>query len=127
MRFMMLYKSGKEGSDSQAAALQDAVPNEAEMIAMGNLMEEMTRSGVLLATEGLLPSAKGARVRVSNGEFTVTDGPFTEARELIAGYAVVQVKSKAEAIEWAKRFLAVTGEGESEIRELFDPADFASA
>jgi hypothetical protein len=87
---------------------------------MGKLIEEMAKAGVLLATDGLQPSSKGARVRISGGKFTVTDGPFTEAKELIAGYAIVQVKSKEEAIEWAKRFLKVMGEGESEIRQMHD-------
>ncbi len=87
---------------------------------MAKLIEEMAKAGVLLATDGLQPSSKGARVRISGGKFTVTDGPFTEAKELIAGYAIVQVKSKEEAIEWAKRFLKVMGEGESEIRQMHD-------
>jgi len=83
-------------------------------------MEEMTKAGVLLATEGCQPSSKGARVRISSGKFTVTDGPFPETKELIAGFALIQAKSKEEAIEWGKRFLKVMGEGETEIRELFD-------
>ncbi len=87
---------------------------------MAKLIEEMAKAGVLLATDGLQPSSKGARVRISGGKFTVTDGPFTEAKELIAGHAIVQVKSKEEAIEWAKRFLKVMGEGESEIRQMHD-------
>ena len=110
MRFMMLYKPGKEG-----------VPPTAEhQAAMGKLIEDMAKSGVLIATDGLLPSSKGSRVRISNGKITVTDGPFTEAKEVIAGYAIIQVKSKAEAIEQAKRFLQVVGEGESEVREMYD-------
>jgi hypothetical protein len=113
MRFMMLYKPGKE---------TDAPPSEREMAALGQLIEEMAKAGVLLATDGLQPSAKGARVRISGGKFTVTDGPFAETKELIAGYAIVQAKSKAEAIEWAKRFLKVMGEGESEIRQMHDQA-----
>lgn len=87
---------------------------------MGKLIEEMAKAGVLLATDGLQPSSKGARVRISGGKFTVTDGPFTEAKELIAGYAIVQVKSKEEAIEHAKRFLTLVGEGESEIRQMHE-------
>ena len=110
MRFMTLYKPGKEG-----------VPPTAEhQAAMGKLIEDMAKSGVLIATDGLLPSSKGSRVRISNGKITVTDGPFTEAKEVIAGYAIIQVKSKAEAIEQAKRFLQVVGEGESEVREMYD-------
>jgi hypothetical protein len=109
MRFMTLYKPGKEAT---------APPSNELFAEMGKLIEEMAKAGVLLATDGLQPSSKGARVRVSGGKFTVTDGPFTEAKELIAGYAIVQVKSKEEAIEWAKRFLKVMGEGESEIRQM---------
>ena len=115
MRFMTLYKPGKEG-----------VPPTAEhQAAMGKLIEDMAKSGVLIATDGLLPSSKGSRVRISNGKITVTDGPFTEAKEVIAGYAIIQVKSKAEAIDEAKRFLQVVGEGESEVREMYDAPAFA--
>jgi hypothetical protein len=94
------------------------------MAAMGNLIEEMTDKGVLLSTEGCLPTAKGARVRRANGKITVTDGPFTEAKEVIGGFALFQVKSKAEAIEWTKRFLEVAGDGESEIRQIAEMDDF---
>ena len=119
MRFMMLYKPGHES---------DTPPTQEEMTAMGQFIEEMARSGVLLATDGLQPSSKGARVRISDGKFTVTDGPFTETKELIGGFAIVQAKSKAEAIELAKRFLAVVGEGESEIRLMHgEPAFDATA
>ena len=76
---------------------------------------------VLLATEGCMPSAKGARVRIDGGEITVTDGPFPETKELIAGYCLIEVKTKAEAIEWTKRFIQVVGRGESEIREICPP------
>jgi len=111
MRFMMLYKPGKEST---------APPSTEHLAEMGTLIEEMTKSGVLLSTDGLQPSAKGARVRISGGKFTVTDGPFTETKELIAGYAIVQVKARSEAIEWAKRFLKAVGEGESEIRQMHE-------
>jgi hypothetical protein len=117
MRFMMLYKPGEE---------LDAPPSQEEMAAMGQLIEEMTQAGVLIATDGLQSSSKGARVRISGGKFTVTDGPFTETKELIAGYAIVQAKSKQEAIELAKRFLKVVGEGESEIRLMQDMPAFGS-
>src|SRR5262249_22472834 len=91
------------------------------------LIDDMTRSGVLLATDGLQPSSKGTRVRISNGKFTITDGPFAETKELVAGYAICQVKSREEAIELAKRFLRVVGEGESEIRLMHEaPAVDAS-
>lgn len=88
---------------------------------MGKLIEDMRKSGVLLATEGCLPTAKGARVRLSGGKFTVSDGPFTESKEVVGGFALIQVKSKDEAIEHTKHFLKVAGDGESEIRQVFEP------
>ena len=94
---------------------------------MGKLIEESMKSGVLLATEGCLPSAKGARIRLSGGKFTVTDGPFTESKELVAGFALIQARSKEEAIEYTKTFLKVAGDGETEIRQIFDAADLAPA
>ena len=117
MRFMMLYKPGRES---------DAPPTQKEMAEMGQFIEEMAKEGVLLSTDGLQPSSKGARVRITGGKFTVIDGPFTETKELIAGYAIVQAKSKQEAIELAKRFLKVVGEGESEIRLMHDVPAFDS-
>jgi hypothetical protein len=90
---------------------------------MGQLIEEMTKAGVLLATEGCLPSALGARVRRSNGKLTVTDGPFTESKELIAGFALIQASSKEEAVELTKRFLEIAGDGESEIRQIAEAGD----
>jgi hypothetical protein len=117
MRFMMLYKPGRE---------TDAPPTAAEMAAMGELIGDMAKSGVLIATDGLQPSAKGTRVRIDGGKFAVTDGPFAETKELIAGYAIVRVNSKAEAVELAKRFLKVVGEGVSEIRLMHDEPAFAS-
>jgi len=101
------------------------VPPSPELMArMGTFMEEITRAGVLLATDGLQPSSKGARVKLSSGKVTVTDGPFTESKELIASYALLQVSSMAEAIHWTTRFLQVLGEGECEIRPLFEASDF---
>jgi hypothetical protein len=93
------------------------------MEAMGKLIEEMTREGVLLATEGCLPTALGARVRRSQGKVTVTDGPFAEAKEIVAGFALIQADSKAHAIELTKRFLAAAGDGESEIRQVFEAGE----
>ncbi len=90
---------------------------------MGAFMEEATKSGALLATGGFGPSALGAKVSLAGGEFTVTDGPFTEAKELIGGWALVEAASKDEAIGWAKRFLTIVGGGESRIRQVFGPAD----
>jgi hypothetical protein len=115
MRYLGIYRP---------TAPEGTPPTEHDLAAMGNLIEEMTKAGVLLSTEGCLPSAKGARVRYSGGKFTVIDGPFTETKELIAGFALFQVKSKEEAIEWTKRFLEVAGEGESEIRQLYEADDF---
>ena len=115
MRFLCLYKPAKE---------EGAPPTQQEMAAMGQLIEEMSRAGVLLSTEGCQPSAKGARVRLSEGKVTVKDGPFTEAKELIGGFAIIETKSKDEAIEWTKRFLKVAGDGESEIRLLHEMSDF---
>ena len=90
------------------------------MAAMQQLIGEMMQAGVLVGTEGCLPSARGARVRIADGKFSVVDGPFIESKELIGGFALLQAKSKEEAIEVTKRFLAVVGEGECEIRELFE-------
>ena len=118
MRFMMLYRQGRE---------TDAPPTEEEMAGVGALIQEMVEAGVLIATDGLRPSADGARVGISEGEFTVIDGPFTETKELIGGYAIVRVDSMDEAIEWAKRFLEVMGEGESEIRQMDDVPAYATA
>lgn len=115
MRFMMLYKPGKEST----------IPPTPEHIAeMGRYIEKLSKTGVLLATDGLQHSAKGARVRIADGRFTVTDGPFAEAKEVIGGFAIVQAKSKEEAIELAKDFLAMVGEGESEVRQMHDAGDF---
>jgi hypothetical protein len=94
------------------------------MADMGQFIEQMAKAGVPIATEGCLPSAKGARVRLSNGKLTVTDGPFTESKELIGGFALIQANSKEEAIEWTKRFLEVAGDGESEIRQIAEAEDF---
>ncbi|MDM7917500.1 MAG: YciI family protein [Candidatus Eisenbacteria bacterium] len=100
-------------------------PSRELMEKMGQFIEEITRAGVLLATDGLHPSSRGARVKLEDGKFSVVDGPFTESKELVASYALFEVKSKEEAIEWTKRFLSVLGEGECEIRQIFDPADFS--
>ncbi len=112
MRFLCVYRPGTPESD--------APPSQEEMTAMGKLIDEMTRAGVLLAAEGCLSSSRGARVRIDGGKYTVTDGPFPETKELIAGLCLLQVKSKAEAVEWTKRFLSVVKVGESEIRLLHE-------
>jgi hypothetical protein len=90
------------------------------MAAMGKLIGDMAKAGVLLGAEGCLSSSFGSRVTVRSGEYSVTDGPFPETKELVAGFCLLQVKSKAEAIEWAKRFLAVVKTGTSEVRQLHD-------
>jgi len=120
MRFMMMIKGG-----------EDPVPPSPElMAAVGKYTEEMTKAGVVVGTGGLFPSAKGARIRASGGKLSVIDGPFTEAKELIGGYAIIEAKSKAEAIELGSRFMKIhvdvvgaAYEGECEVREMFDPAD----
>ena len=95
-------------------------PTPAEMEAMGKFIEQSFKEGFLLSTEGCLPSALGVRVRSTGGSYTVTDGPFTESKEIIGGYAFIQAKSKEEAIEFTKRFLEVAGDGETEIRQLYE-------
>jgi hypothetical protein len=117
MKFLCLYKSAKpEGTP----------PTEKEMATMGKLIEDWMKSGKLLATEGCLPSALGARIRLSNGNFNVVDGPFTEAKEVVGGFALIRAESKAEAIEIAKEFLKVAGDGETEIRQVYEVGmDFA--
>ena len=116
MRFLCVYKPAK---NENVPTTQD------EMERMGALIEDMMKTGVLLATEGCQPSSKGARVRLSGGKVTVTDGPFIEAKELIGGFAIIRTNSKEEAIELTKRFLHVAGDGESEIRQLHEASDFA--
>ena len=112
MRFLCLYKPAKaEGTP----------PREEEMAEMGKLIEESFKSGILLATEGCLPTSLGARIRRTDGKFKVTDGPFTEAKEIVGGFALIQAESKQAAIEFTKRFLAVAGDGETEIRQLYEP------
>lgn len=109
--YMMLYRP--DGSADAVRPRRDE-----EMAAMGAFIDETTKAGVLLTTGGLLPSSQGARVRSSRGTQTITDGPFTEAKELIAGYAVVELPSMAAAIESAVDFLALAGDGTSEIRPM---------
>jgi hypothetical protein len=111
MKFLGLYRP---------AAPEGTPPSQENIARMGQLIEEMTKAGVLLASEGCMPSSKGARVRYSGGKFTVTDGPFAETKELIAGFALFEVKSKEEAIAWSRRFMEVAGEGENEIRQIYE-------
>ena len=117
MKFLCMYKTSKP---------EGVPPTQEEMARMGKFVEEMKASGKLLATEGCLPSAVGARVRLAAGKFKVTDGPFTESKEIIGGFALLQTNSKEEAIELNKRFLEVAGDGEVEVREVFDAENCVS-
>ena len=120
MRFMILLKADK---NTEAGVL----PDEKLLTEMGNYNEELVKAGVLLAGEGLQPSSKGARVKFSGEKRTVIDGPFSETKELIAGFWLIQVKSKEEAIQWVKRCPNPTGaEGEIEIRQVFEAEDFGA-
>lgn len=118
MRFMLIVKADK---NSEAGVL----PSKELLTAMGAYNEELVKAGVLLAGEGLHPSSKGARVKFSGSQRTVVDGPFTEAKELIAGFWLIQVKSKDEAIKWVKRCPnPMEGDSEIEIRQVFEADDF---
>ncbi len=98
-------------------------PSPEKLVEMGKFMKEVADAGVLLATGGLGPISDGTTVRLSDGKFTATDGPYTESKELVGGWALVQCASKAEAVGWAERFLRVAGGGESRIRQVFGPDD----
>src|SRR5262245_25505223 len=119
MRFMVLVMETKESETGSP-------PKPEAYAAMGKYNAELVKAGVLLASEGLTPSSKGARVKFSGDKRTVIDGPFTEAKELVAGFSIIQVKSLAEAIEWVKRTPNVfaNGEAEIEIRKVMDIEDF---
>ena len=120
MRFMVMVRAN---SETEAGVL----PEEKLLAAMGNFNEELVKAGVMLAADGLQPSSKGARIRFSGTERTVIDGPFAEAKELIAGFWMWQVKSLEEAIEWVKRCPNPTGaESEIEIRQVFEADDFGA-
>ena len=115
MRYLCIHK-GAEGTPPSQQMMDD----------MGKLIGEMASAGVLLATEGCLPSALGVRVRRTNGKLTITDGPFAETNEIIGGFALIKVSSKQEAIDWTKRFIGIVGDGESEIRQLCEEPAFQS-
>lgn len=120
MRFMIMVKA-------TAMSESGAMPDESLMAAMGTYHEELAKAGVLLDATGLQPSSKGWRIRYAQGQRTVIDGPFAETKELIAGYTLIQVRSREEAMEWARRFPAPFGEqadGEIEVRQLFELDDF---
>ena len=110
MKFLSLYKSAERNTP----------PSQEEMAKMGKLVEDGFKAGWLVATEGCLPSALGARVRLASGKLSVTDGPFTEAKELVGGFAILRTNSKEEAIQLAKEFLHVVGEGECELRQVYE-------
>ena len=99
-------------------------PTPEHMQAIGKFTQEMAASGVLLMTGGLQRPTKGTQVKIEKGRFTATDGPFAETKELIDGFALVQAKSREEAIELARRFMNVAGDGEGEVLQVFDPGDF---
>jgi hypothetical protein len=120
MRVMVIVKATK---DSEAGKL----PDQKLLSAMGSFNEELVKAGIMLAGDGLQPSSKGKRVRFAGSKRTVTDGPFAETKELIAGYWIWQVKSMAEAVEWVKRCPnPMPGESEIEIRPVFEAEDFGA-
>jgi hypothetical protein len=111
MRFLSIYKTVERSEP----------PSSEEMATMGKLIQEGMQAGWLIATEGCLPTSLGARVRRSGGKLTVRDGPFAESKEVIGGFAILQANSKEEAIELTRRFLSVAGDGECELRQLYEP------
>lgn len=121
MRFMVMVKATE---DSEAGIM----PDEQMLTAMGNYNEQLVKAGVLLAGEGLHPSSKGARVKFSGAQRTVVDGPFSETKELVAGFWLFEVKSIEEAIEWVKRCPnPMPGDSDIEIRQVFELSDFGEA
>ena len=110
MRFLSIYKNVERNTP----------PSPEEMARMGKLIEEGMKAGWLVGTEGCLPSAMGARARIDNGKVTVSDGPFTESKEVVGGFALLEAPDKAAAIELVKKFLEFTGEGECELRQIYD-------
>ena len=118
MRFMILRKADK-------ATEAGAMPSEKLMAAISSYMEEMAKAGILLGGEGLKPTAAGARIKFRKGKPTVTDGPFAESKEVIAGYGMIQVKSLQEAIDWVKGWPAIDGDEnvDLEIRPLYEPGE----
>jgi hypothetical protein len=118
MRFLMLYKP------ADVAGMEAGIPpSPEEMARMGKLVEQQMKAGILLATEGCGPTSKGAKVRLLNGKLNVIDGPFTEAKEIVGGLAIMRANSRQEAIQQARDFLEFAGDGEVEVRELYDPGN----
>lgn len=122
MRFMIIRKADRH---TEAGEL----PSEELIAAMGRYNEELVKAGIMLAGEGLQPSVKGARIKFSGGKPQVTDGPFAEAKELIAGFTMIEVRSREEALEWVKRWPSLDGGGEVELelRQVYEAADFGAA
>jgi hypothetical protein len=110
MRYLSIFKSPE----------RDTPPTQDEMDRMGKLIQQAMKDGWLISTEGCLPSKLGVRVRQDNGKVTVKDGPFTEAREVVGGFAIIEVASKEEAVRLTKEFLAAAGDGECEVRQLYE-------
>lgn len=119
MRFMIIRKADK---DTEAGVM----PSEKLIADMMKYNEEMVKAGIMLAGEGLHPTTKGTRIKFHNGKPTFTDGPFAEAKEMIAGFTIIQVRSREEALEWVKRWPAAdaNGEVELELRQIFEAEDF---
>ena len=114
MKFLSIYKTAE----------RDTPPTQDEMARMGQMIEEGFKSGKLVATEGCLPSKLGARVRQASGKVAVTDGPFSESKEVVGGFAIIQANTREEAIEYVKEFMQLAGDGECELRQLYEvPAD----
>ena len=116
MRVMVMVKATGQ---SEAGKM----PSTELLTAMGHFNEELVKAGVMLAGEGLHPSARGKRVHFSGSRRTVTDGPFTEAKEVVGGFAILKANSKEDAIELARQFLRVAGDGECELRQIYDPGE----
>ena len=119
MRFMVIVKANKDSESGK-------MPEEKDLAAMGKFNEELVKAGVMLAGEGLYPSSKGVRIRFGAGTKAVIDGPFAETKELVAGYWLLQTKTREEVIEWIKRAPFPAGE-EVEIRQVFETEDFAAS
>ena len=118
MRVMVIVKASKE---SEAGVM----PDTKSLTEMGKYNEQLAKAGIMLAGEGLQPTSKGKRIKFSGGKITsVTDGPFTESKELVGGFCMIQVSSWDEVMAWSDRFAAIQGEGESELRPLFEATDF---
>ena len=110
MRFLSIYKAPERSTP----------PTPEEMATMGKYVEESIRRGIVVSTEGCLPTKFGARVRVDTGKYSVSDGPFAEAKEVVGGFAILEAPSKEAAIEYVKEFLALVGQGECELRQLYE-------